>query len=169
MTLNELTARIVGWAQDRNLIEGSTPKAQGLKLAEELGETYEAINVITTAQDSGSYDEGMQALLDGHGDQYVVATIIAAQVGSSILHPDARPSDESTSAPGAVGLICGALARGKDPMPHIWALKVHLEESANYSFGPDGLAKAVEASWNQIKDRKGRMVDGVFIKEGEPQ
>jgi NTP pyrophosphatase (non-canonical NTP hydrolase) len=25
----------------------------------------------------------------------------------------------------------------------------------------------IEAAWNEIKDRKGRMVDGVFVKEGD--
>ena len=25
----------------------------------------------------------------------------------------------------------------------------------------------VQAAWNEIKDRKGRMIDGVFVKEGD--
>lgn len=32
------------WAQDRNLIEGSTPKAQMVKLMEEIGELASAIS-----------------------------------------------------------------------------------------------------------------------------
>jgi len=25
----------------------------------------------------------------------------------------------------------------------------------------------VQAAWDEIKDRKGRMIDGVFVKEGD--
>jgi hypothetical protein len=69
MTLQQVTALIVGWAQDRNLIEGSTVEKQYLKLGEELGETYEAIGA-----------ENYSGIHDGFGDMYVVATIMAAQL-----------------------------------------------------------------------------------------
>lgn len=159
MTLQQVTALIVGWAQDRNLIEGSTVQKQYLKLGEELGETYEAINAVDYA-----------GIHDGLGDLYVVATIMAAQLGSSILQPDGVADTTTTSVPGDVGLIGGALARGKDPMPHIWALRKHLEGAANDTFPlQGGLLGCVLGAWEEIKDRKGRMVDGVFVKEGEPQ
>lgn len=168
MTLQQLTALIVGWAHDRNLIEGSTPIKQYLKLGEEMGETYEAVNGTRHAESQEEYDKAASAMIDGHGDLYVVIAIMAAQLGSSVLHPEAQPSTTTTCVPGAIGLIGGALARGQDPMPHIWALRDHLEKVADASF-TDGLVGCVEAAWNEIKDRKGRMVDGVFIKEGELQ
>ena len=87
------------WAGDRNLIDGSTPERQMLKLVEEMGELGAAL--ARNNQDG---------VVDGIGDMIVVLTIIAAQRG------------------------------------------VDIEE-------------CIEAAYNEIKDRKGRMVDGVFIKE----
>lgn len=90
---------IRNWAEDRNLIEGSDPKSQMLKLTEELGELAHAI-----ARDNKS------EIVDALGDLIVVATILAAQ--------------------------------------YDWAVE-----------------ECIEHAWHEIKDRKGRMVDGIFIKE----
>lgn len=90
---------IRGWAADRNLIEGSNPRAQMLKLFEEGGETAGAIA-------RGNRD----GVIDGIGDCAVVLTILAAQHG------------------------------------------VTIEE-------------CIAAAWDEIKDRRGKMVDGVFVKE----
>jgi NTP pyrophosphatase (non-canonical NTP hydrolase) len=87
------------WADDRNLLLGSTPQAQMLKTMEELGETAAAI--------ARGNLEGVQ---DGIGDCVVCLTILAAQHGLTL---------------------------------------------------EDCLATA----WDAIKDRQGRMVDGIFIKE----
>lgn len=155
-TLEDLTYLILSWAQDRNLIEGSTAIKQYLKLGEELGETAQAMN-----------DGEFSAVSDGFGDMFVVLTIMSAQLGSFILHPAAEPSSVTTIVPGSFGLIGGALARGKDPMPYIWAMVNQMEEDALE--GRTTLTDCVLGAWNEIKDRKGRMVDGVFVKEGEPQ
>jgi NTP pyrophosphatase (non-canonical NTP hydrolase) len=87
------------WANDRNLINGSTPERQILKLVEEMGELGGAL--ARNNQDG---------VVDGIGDMIVVLTIIAAQRGVAI-------------------------------------------------------EDCIESAYNEIKDRKGMMVDGVFIKE----
>ena len=89
------------WASDRNLIEGSDPKSQMLKLAEEMGEL------------AGALARGKEAEADDAiGDMVVVLTILSAQRGVSI-------------------------------------------------------ETCIEGAWQEIKDRKGRMVAGVFVKEGD--
>jgi NTP pyrophosphatase (non-canonical NTP hydrolase) len=93
---------IVDWANDRNLIEGSTPQAQFVKLVEEIGELAGSI------AKPNRKDEAIDAI----GDAVVVLTIMAQQLGCSI-------------------------------------------------------ESCIEAAWNQIKDRKGRMIDGVFVKESD--
>lgn len=85
------------WASDRNLIEGSTPKDQCLKLVQEVGEL------------SDSLCKGKPAI-DDIGDCMVVLIILAEQLGLSV----------------------------EDCLYH---------------------------SYQEIKDRKGRMIDGVFVKE----
>lgn len=92
---------IRAWAAARNLIDGSTPVAQMLKLLEEAGELAAAIAKGRPADAK-----------DGVGDVVVVLTILSAQLGFSI-------------------------------------------------------EDAIAAAYEEIKDRKGRMVDGVFIKEAD--
>lgn len=89
------------WAHARNLIKGSTPEKQFIKLMEEAGE-------VAAALARNKQDE----LKDGLGDMFVVMTILAAQRGLDI---------------------------------------------------EDCIARA----YFEIKDRKGRMVDGIFRKEGD--
>ena len=92
---------IRAWARARNLVAGSEPRAQFLKLVEEVGE-------IAHGMAKGRSHE----IKDGIGDAIVVLTILAAQLGFTV-------------------------------------------------------EDCIEAAWQEIKDRKGRMVDGVFIKEGD--
>lgn len=97
--LGELVALIQNWAWDRNLIDGSTPNAQMLKLMEEVGELA-----------GGVCKDKVDVIKDSIGDVFVVLTIIAAQMG--------------------------------------WSIE-----------------ECVHAAYAEIKDRKGRMVQGVFVKE----
>ena len=94
-----LLDHVLLWAQDRNLIEGATPKDQMLKMMEELGETAAAIA-------RGNKEK----IKDGIGDCLVVLTILAAQNGLSVK-------------------------------------------------------ECLRKAYDEIKDRKGRMVNGIFIKE----
>ena len=97
--LSKLVALIQNWAWDRNLIAGSTPNAQMLKLMEEVGELA-----------GGVCKDKADVIKDSIGDVFVVLTIIAAQMG--------------------------------------WSIE-----------------ECVQAAYEEIKDRKGKMVDGVFVKE----
>ena len=98
--MNQFDA-IRAWAEARNLIEGSSPAAQMLKLLEEAGELAAAIAKGRPADAK-----------DGIGDVVVVLTILSAQLGFSI-------------------------------------------------------EDAIAAAYDEIKDRKGRMVDGIFRKEAD--
>lgn len=89
------------WAEARNLVNGSDPKSQYVKLIEEAGELAAAIARNKQAE-----------ALDAIGDMVVVLTILASQLDTTI-------------------------------------------------------EECIEGAWHEIKDRKGRMVDGVFIKEAD--
>lgn len=95
------TDKIINWANDRNLIQGSSITMQYIKLSEEQGELAEAIAKGRPKQ-----------ALDSIGDMCVVLAILAAQYGSS-------------------------------------------------------LEDCIDIAYDEIKDRKGRMQNGVFIKEGD--
>lgn len=87
------------WAQDRNIIQGSTPQAQFVKLIEETGELAASI-------------ARKRDVKDDIGDILVVLNNIALQNGTTLL-------------------------------------------------------ACAEVAYEDIKDRKGTMVDGVFIKEAD--
>lgn len=101
MIIDRLVALTLGWARDRNLIDGSDSKSQLLKTMSELGELADAINKRRPTE-----------IKDGIGDVLVTLIIVAAQEGLT-------------------------------------------------------LGECLEAAYAEIKDRKGRMVNGVFIKEGD--
>lgn len=92
-------SRIRQWAEDRNLIKGSTSVNQMLKLVEELGELAGSIN-----------KNRREDIADGIGDAVVVLTIIAAMHGLEI-------------------------------------------------------ERCIDGAYQEIKDRKGKMIDGIFVKE----
>lgn len=99
--MDRLIQHVISWAQERNLIEGSTPKAQLLKTLEELGELAKAIN-----------KDDLAGVVDGVGDVLVTLIILCAQKGLTV-------------------------------------------------------EQCLSAAYEEIKDRRGRMVDGVFVKEAD--
>jgi len=153
---------IVAWGIARNIIGGATAKDQFFKLSSELSEW--ALGVVT-----GDRKE----ILDGLGDAFVVCTIMAKQLGHDIeaLMLAATVADTSYVHPNAdlmlfvvLGAIGDALAKGQDEKA--------LEELGHLAFlltiaarrhGFD-INACLEHSYGEIKDRKGVMYNGVFIK-----
>lgn len=84
-------------------------------------------------------------------------------------HKDRNLIDGSTDQAQYVKLIeeagelAGNIARGKDVSDDIGDMIVILTNIA--ARNQLTLAQCCEQAWNDIKDRKGKMVDGVFIKE----
>lgn len=91
--------KIVDWANERNIIEGTTSAQQLEKFFEECGELARAVA-----------EKDLEALKDAIGDVIVVATVIAAQNGLTT-------------------------------------------------------EECIDHAYNEIKDRKGKVVNGVFVKE----
>jgi NTP pyrophosphatase (non-canonical NTP hydrolase) len=99
ITMIDFEQKIVNWANDRNIIDGSTPEKQLEKLAEEMVELAIAMG-----------RKKRKDIADAIGDMNVVLAIIAEQNDLSLGY-------------------CQQMA------------------------------------WNEIKDRKGKMVAGKFVKE----
>lgn len=167
---------IRNWAHARNLIEGATPQAQFVKLVEEFKEFVD-----------GHLDLNEEEILDGLGDTVVVLTIQAAQLGTDIEtcisrldeHLDFANSLEGNLAKtqsvdtlsirviSAIGELATGIAK-KD------ATKVHDGIGAAYRILEAIAVRfdftiefAAERAYNVIKDRKGQMIDGVFVKEAD--
>lgn len=181
MTLNiDVTIpKVLQWAEDRNLIKGATPKDQYAKLIEEISE-------FTIGIDEDNIDE----IKDGLGDTLVVATILAAQTGTTInesveafdtlvSQAHATKTDKWFARPTYTqdvdGLIhnvvnfVGELSNGlskKNPDKVRFGIGGLVRTIAVISTRFDTeLADNYAESYEVIKDRKGRMVDGAFIKQ----
>lgn len=170
-SMSEYYQRLVRqWAVDRNLIEGSTPEAQCVKLIEEYGELARGI---------AKKDEAL--IKDSIGDTLVVCIILAAQLGSDSFSIDKLIFERSevnnnnvreklvmngATELGAISYFINVTNRDIDRcIGNIYALCDTLAEIAHlYKWS---LVDCLIAAYNEIKDRTGRCVDGIFIKEGD--
>ena len=167
--LTQLIKNIENWAEARNLIEGSTPKKQFIKLMEEFGELC-----------SGVSKNKIDVVKDSIGDCFVVMVILARQFNQNDLLDDMgyiykHPNFNSD------GKLERSLIDTADSFlsfffesenRELFKAKISfgfcilgLKEAADY-FELD-FDECVKAAWDEIKDRKGRMIDGVFVKEGD--
>ena len=170
--LIELTEK---WGKERNFYSenGTTPEHQFVKLMEEFGESAASISRGKNPKDD-------------IGDQIVVLIHIARLCGTSlkkerfenalikdifykevslqenILYLSINYGDLSRSilernAKGNVGLYNFEFAL-ENVIVRLAAI------ASSYSFG---LTECLEHSYNEIKDRKGKMVNSTFVKESD--
>lgn len=167
MKEKELIEKIEQWAEERNLIKGSSIKKQTLKMIEEFGELC------------GGVAKGkMDIIKDSIGDCFVVLTIINAQCRdestesnsnqSHLLEPTGHFRANSVEeALLRTAAKIGNLAN-MTTLPDDW----DVNSLSNYLFLISKMANldfwdCVRHAYEQIKDRKGKMIDGVFVKEGD--
>lgn len=151
------------WATERGIYEHSTALAQALKAVSEVGELCDAVI---------KGDRG--ALIDAIGDVAVRLVNVLKLVGYGPLG-----FERSSISRGAVQVSAGVVAQSVGGMCINWYINEVsyvapncLEALADLEcFARDAgldFDDCCEAAWNEIKDRKGRMVaGGAFVKEGE--
>lgn len=150
---------IVAWGMARNIILGGTVKDQFFKLASEMGEW--ATGIVTASREE---------LMDGIGDSFVVITLMARQLGVNVedlyavAHEHYSYNRNDLSPFVILGDLADALAKGQDDKAkmHLGRLAlslVDLAASRNLDF-----EECVQLAYDSIKDRKGVMYKGVFIK-----
>lgn len=168
-TLTQLVKNIENWAEARNLIDGSTPEKQFIKLMEEFGELC-----------SGVSKNKINVVKDSIGDCFVVMVILARQFNRNDLLDDMGYVYEHPNFNGDRKLERSLIDTAVEFLSFFFESKTRELFKAKMSFGVCilGLKEAadyfelnfdecVQAAWDEIKDRKGRMIDGVFVKEGD--
>lgn len=174
--MQQLIKQIEQWVEERNLIEGSTPQKQFLKLAEEIGE------LIT-----GHNKQNLELIKDAVGDCFVVLAILSKQTKYNGLEGDYWEGHECYDIPRAAykqnenhslqhilsdqGILARQLLdqeEGGNEEEIYYCIGLITYNLVHYSYG-QGLdfKDCVQHAYDQIKDRKGKMVDGVFIKNGD--
>lgn len=158
--MQELIAKIEKWAHERNIINGSKPIDQAMKLFSEFGELADNVGKGRDCRDD-------------IGDIFVVLTIIAKQLGVSIIDFEKPYLNEISNIKDEIAWLGYGLtsemvtdSETGEFAPDFGCEVARLELIANY-FNYT-IEECVQIAYNDIKDRKGIMSNGVFIKESDP-
>lgn len=151
--MKELIRNIEDWAEARNLIYGSTPQKQFIKLMEEFGELCAGIS-----------KNNIDMIKDSIGDCFVVLVILNKQVrqpsDAMEFFSFGNPDMSDFSIDEIVSDLADYAAHGyESPFPMVSNL-ADIADVYKLNF-EDCILKA----YNEIKDRKGSMINGVFVKE----
>lgn len=158
--MEDLIKKIEQWASDRNIIKGSKPIDQAMKLFSEFGELADNVGKGRDCRDD-------------IGDVFVVLTIMSAQLGETISEITIGDINWKYGNKSLVSEICGHLYEfvnyakvcGWDYSSLSFSLEF-LKFIAN-DIG-SSLEECVQIAYNDIKDRKGVVYNGLFIKESDP-
>lgn len=142
---NRYQELILDWAKERNILDRSCAPKQRLKLMEEIGEAAVAL-----------LKNDLVGLKDAIGDICVVLIILAGQVGEKITDSNFDPDGFCFEGETDAGLLSAISYSEYTGFFYV----VELAGRHNLT-----LIECVEAAWNEIKDRKGKTENGVFIKE----
>lgn len=162
--------KVIAWASARNLILGASALSQSLKLGSEFGEIGLAI-----------HDHDVEEIIDGIGDSLVVSIIVSEQIGrpltGSIAGLTYAEADYATSSDHPFLLASSFLGKAQD---HV--LKSNFPEAARnlglfacalWRLAATEVGRTLDSclgeAYEVIKDRKGVMFNGAFIKESDPQ
>lgn len=161
--MQDLIAKIEQWAEDRNIISGSKPIDQAMKLFSEFGELADNVGKGRDCRDD-------------IGDVFVVLTIMAKQLEHSAMENyDIELWHENQSditLKDRVILLSEKLtefcfdAREGDVYHTVFDAVISQLKTIAIKSGTT-LQECVQIAYNDIKDRKGIMQNGVFIKEGD--
>lgn len=159
---------IIGWGVARNLIGATgegTRIGQQAKTEEEFRELLEAIET-----------DDRHEQRDAIGDIYVTVVMQAQMWGLTIADCCATELVRSewlgndsgqhlARLNDAVSQISDAICRDDIDEVKFGISNALVELSGLSSELGFSLAECIDAAWNEIKDRKGRMINGIFVKE----
>lgn len=165
LLFDQLMQWIREWGDARNLTAPENLTGQTLKLMSEYGE-------LAFALDQNDSSETR----DAFGDCMVVAVMLGAHIGVTftenvIFNPDqAETRNCDMGGPMiALGKFADAVGK-KQPAIQQEQLIQFVRDLADFAaWCGYHFADCVEQSYLEIKDRKGVMFNGVFIKEADPR
>ena len=149
----EFVQNVKEWATARNLINGSTVQVQGLKGLSELGELAD------------NFAKGKD-IKDDIGDCCVVAVICQLQLGGVPKQPvaDKRVWENPQECISEIAREFAYVVSDGFAPTEVGHAAITLCEYRGIGF-----IECLNQAWNDIKDRKGIMHNGVFIKESDPR
>ena len=168
LTIQELVPLIHQWAKERGIFDKSTPFDQLLKTHEEVGELIKAC-----------YDNDKPAIQDAIGD--VIITLINycymiegdalsffGKYKKTIWDECAKVIYTSLTLNETLSGLMRSACVYKSKISHTTRLCISLIFDCLYTLADlynTTLEECLNIAYNEIKDRKGRIVNGKFIKE----
>ena len=150
--MNDLITKIVAWANARNLIKGSDVDTQLLKLLSEVGELADAV----TKND-------LDGIKDAIGDCFVVLTIVC-EMSRDVDIPNNYDDLHIVRVRKMVCSLGDVVAKMAHDVSN-YRVKVFVNKlraiAICYGFT---LQECVQSAYDEIKDRRGYMKNGIFIK-----
>lgn len=164
--MNELIEKVEQWATDRNLHTAS-PQGQALKVIEEFTEMAIAYE---------SYDR-KNDVIDGIGDTYVTLIILCKQTGLNFKElieitshqystNDFYLTDTTFIYPALNDLSTG-VSKGIKEKIEKSIIDIVAVSNVIADIMDESPTDCLKVAYNEIKGRKGRMIDGVFVKESD--
>lgn len=166
--MQQLINQIEQWAEDRNLIKGSTPQKQMLKLMEEFGELC-----------GGIARNNPEMIKDAIGDCFVVTVILCKQLNIRVLENiditelvsefNAEKYDYTNTTEQLLEAVHN-LGGNTLSISNNWKIREGYFDLFLMNlvlitlFNKLDFQDCIQHAYDQIKDRKGRMIDGVFVK-----
>lgn len=160
--INEILAKITQWGKDRNIIGGAESKDQYPKLIEEFSEYADGTKEFHATKSK-------DGIKDGIGDTVVVLTMIAGIEGHPLQDMGCTdyfelPTTVILNAIIALGNIGSGIARNDKPKL-ITALDRMMQILADIASNEQvDFLECIQIAYNEIKDRKGILYKGAFIK-----
>lgn len=166
-------ADIIQWGIDRNLIGPTGEATMSGQLKKTREEAKELRDALLLRKDAG--------IRDGVGDVYVTLVLQANMWGANMCEClAARRAEMVTNVVEAFDLIDAAML---DLSAAIALHKHHIGDSRTNAkrciseiyhaiqrialFTQQDFKTCIDTAWDEIKDRKGRMIGGVFVKEAD--
>lgn len=150
-TLEDLVLKIEQWAEDRNIINGTKPIDQALKLFSEFGELADNVGKGRDCRDD-------------IGDVFVVLTNLAKQEGLSMLDALSYSGIAVGSLKhGVIGLLSCLEYFVNNPSQEALTETIECLDAVCYEARVK-LADCVNIAYVDIKDRVGVVYNGFYIK-----
>lgn len=157
MELQKLITNVQQWSIDRGLDKADSKK-QMLKLYEEFGELA-----------SGLAKGNKEVVKDSIGDVIVVLIILAQQQGIKTiadLHYDNSVSDIMLMTSTLIGTLSYHISNDHQEFMFYNIIQMIVASTELIAKGQElDFEDCLSQAWNEIKDRKGKLIDGVWVKE----
>lgn len=154
--MNELVKQVEQWAIDRNL-HTAQPIKQYDKLIEEFGELVQGLN-----------KNNIELIKDSIGDMYVVLVVMFTQLELDLpIQDNVNTTTDTVSYITNLSEIGKALEKGNNLLVKISVDGLLKKMKLTCIEKQIGFEECVQIAYNEIRHRKGRMVNGVFVKESD--